>query len=148
MFPCGYLAVANAYDSVAATQHIKLLKFFVGKAGNIRRRIGGSHELLSELSEAYLKGVTSFLWRKKKHRKLKISTFIWRSMVWSFSEVHRRQLAIKTPTRGIRRLHRKTRISLEEADHVINFRGRESRCSDQALLVYDEKSIDQQELVE
>jgi DNA-binding CsgD family transcriptional regulator len=139
MSACFILAAANDVVNQLAEQNIGLLYKFVHRHKNTNHFVGGARAFQSELVEAYMRGITRWVFRKKKHRKLKLSTFVWKSFIWQLSRIWSdgviRVSNVKTGTAKIMANRR-------EAKKVVFFHGSEGRCEDSALLVHEDHGID------
>lgn len=134
MFPDSLFIAGQSVINAIAEQNYGLVWEFIGRHKNTCHKIGGRDAFFCELAEAYMQGIEAFIYRKRKHRKLKISTFVWKALTWAISDIWRDSL-IRIPEGEVRESIAALRA---KAKRIFHFHGSEGKCTDPALLVEDD----------
>ncbi len=137
MYPCSLFIAGNSLVRSLAEQNVLLVWKFIARHKNTRHMVGGKLAFFSELSEAYMQGIESFLYRKRKFRKFKLSTFVWHELKWELSRIWRENL-IRLTASPDDKLRDFTIHQRRAARRIVYFHGREGRCEDSSLLVHDD----------
>lgn len=113
-----------------AEANMPLLFSFMARHKASMRSFGGRDEFLSELYESYLRGITDFVSRKRKHKRIRFSTFVWRALEWQIANSFRKRWQLIHVPRPSAHPY-----FASQARRIVFFHGTEGRCNDSALLV-------------
>lgn len=113
---------ADRLISDIAEKEIGLLFAFVKRRKNDTVFAGRGRIAVSELAEYYMLAVRRWVFRKRKHRKVKLSTFVYKSLNWAVSRICK---TIKEPVI----------TNFPAWKTMVYFHGDEGKWTDSSLLV-------------